>query len=116
MLAGVRGSCCKSYGCNYHLWQLAINDTFDVVPGMKKVLRKSMDLATFLHKSNVATAQLKAECKAVGHSPTAVNQSNDTRWDSQESCMSSILTHQTCLDNLASSNMLGVYSDERGLC
>ena len=101
MLAGVRESCCKSYGCNCHWWQLAINDTFGAVPGMTRLLKKCKDIASYLHKSNVAYAELKAECKAVGHSHTAVNQSNDTRWDSQESCMSSILTHQTCLENLA---------------
>ena len=101
MLAGVRESCCSSYGCNCHTWQLAIEDTFKAVPGMTAVLKKCQDIATHLHKSNVVATALAVECGVVGHSPTAVHQSNATRWDSQEACMSSILTHQTCLENLA---------------
>ena len=41
------------------------------------------------------------ECRKNGHSPTAINQNNGTRWDSQLACMSSVLTHQACLENLA---------------
>ena len=68
---------------------------------MKNILKKFKDLATYMHQSNVAASQLKSECKNVGQNYTAINQSNETRWDSQESCMSSILVHQICLENLA---------------
>ena len=68
---------------------------------MMNVLKKCQDLATYLHKSNVAPALLSQECSQVGHSPTVVMQSNDTRWDSQEACMNSVIAHQTCLENLA---------------
>ena len=101
MLAGVRESSCESYGCNCHWWQLAINDTFKAVPGMTSMLKKCQDLATYIHKSDVAKDDLTRECKKDGHSPTAINQNNDTRWDSQLACMSSVLTHQTCLEKLA---------------
>ena len=101
MLAGVRQSNCASYGRNCHWWQLAINDTFKAVPGMSNVLKKSQDLATYLHKSDVAANDLAKECRKNGHSSTAIHQNNDTRWDSQLACMSSVINHQTCLENLA---------------
>ena len=68
---------------------------------MTSVLKKCKEHATFIHKSDVAKDQLARECRKNDHSATVINQNNDTRWDSQLACMSSVLTHQPCLENLA---------------
>ena len=68
---------------------------------MSNLLKKTKDLATYLQKSDVAANVLAKECRKNCHSPTAINQKYDTRWDSQLACMSSVLTHQARLENLA---------------
>ena len=87
MLLGVRLSTFETYGCNNHWQQLAIKNTFDNVKGMTKVLKICQGLASHLHKSNVDNDLLSAECKEQGHYPKSVKAYQETRWDSQWTCM-----------------------------
>ena len=101
MLLGVRLSELKSYGCNNHWQQLGIKNTFENVRGMSKALKTCQALATHLHHSNVDSDLLAAECVKQGHYPRSIKAYQETRWDSQHTCMDSVTYHEECLENLA---------------
>ena len=101
MLPGVRLSDLNSYGCNNHWQQLAIKNTFENVRGMTKALKTCQALATHLHQSNVDSDLLAAECTKQWHYPKSIKAYQETRWDSQHTCMDSVTYHEECLENLA---------------
>ena len=101
MLLGVRLSELSSYGCNNHWQQLGIKNTFDNVKGMSKALKTCQALATHLHKSNLDSDLLVAECARQDHYPKTIKAYQETRWDSQWTCMNSVIYHEKCLESLA---------------
>ena len=44
---------------------------------------------------------LAAECAKQGHYPKSIKAYQETRWDSQHTCMDSVTYHEECLENLA---------------
>ena len=101
MLLGVRLSELNSYGCNIHWQQLGIKNTFENVRGMTKALKTCQALATHLHKSDVDNKLLAAECQKQDHYPKSIKAYQETRWDSQWTCMDSVMYHEECLESLA---------------
>ena len=101
ILLGVRLSELNSYGCNIHWQQLGIKNTFENVRGMTKALKTCQALATHLHKSDVDNKLLAAECQKQDHYPKSIKAYQETRWDSQWTCMDSVMYHEKCLESLA---------------
>ena len=109
MIKALDQSSANMYGCNNHTQQLAILDAFKDFKSeefMEEItMLDSSDackkLAEFVHKSPLAKMMLTSECEETGHSPKAIPQANDTRWDSRCSNMEGTLYHEECLMRLA---------------
>ena len=82
----------EQYLCDTHTLQLAIRDTFEAVPGMKRLMKKTKDLAKMTHQSaSVAHQQLIDQCKQMGVKYRKLKNPNETRWNSQEIHFDSVL-------------------------
>ena len=82
----------EQYLCDTHTLQLAVRATFEAVPGMKRLLTKTKDLAKMSHQStSVANQQLINQCKQMGIKFLKLKNPCETRWNSQEMNMSSVL-------------------------
>ena len=88
------------YNCDLHTAQLAINDSFKDVDGMKNVLDKTKAIAKFANQSTTANDDIKAECRVKGLSYRKPKNSQETRWNSSYSCMDSIFYLKTVLKDL----------------
>ena len=54
----------QQYLCDNHTLALVVKDCFDAVPGMKRLLTKTKELAKMTHQSaSVAHQQLQKQCK-----------------------------------------------------
>ena len=92
MKAAIRSSMyLLEYNCDIHTLQLGIVDTFKSVDGMKAVLDKSKQLATFTHKSPLAQGQLKKQANDDNLKFRKLKNPQETRWNSQHENMASVL-------------------------
>ena len=90
------------YSCNNHWQQLAIQDGFKQFKGSDYIEEQTLldcfftskRLATHLHKSSLAKMWMDHECQVTGHSPNAIHQANDTKWDSRCDNMEDVLYHE----------------------
>ena len=56
----------QQYLCDNHTLALVVKDCFDAVPGMKRLLTKTKELAKITHQSaSVAHQQLQKQCKQI---------------------------------------------------
>ena len=92
------------YNCTIHTLQLAVNDSFKQVPGMKAVLRKSKKLARFCKKSPPRMKELKIAVEASGLKFRKPKNPGQTRWDSQYDSMNSIKPYKEMINNLCLNN------------
>ena len=91
----------EQYLCDNHTLQLVIRDTFEAVKGMKDLLKKTKDLAKMTHQSSsVANQQLKKQCKEMEIKYLKLKNPVETRWNSQEMNMSSVLQLKPALQVL----------------
>ena len=91
----------EQYLCDTHTLQLTIRDTFEAVQGMKKLLTKTKDLAKMTHQStSVANQQLQNQCKQMGVKYLKLKNPTETRWNSQEMNMGSVLNLKAVLQVL----------------
>ena len=91
----------EQYLCDTHTLQLAVRATFEAVAGMKRLLAKTKDLAKMSHQStSVANQQLKNQCKQMGIKYLKLKNPCETRWNSQEMNMSSVLLLKPALQVL----------------
>ena len=91
----------EQYLCDTHTLQLSIRDCFEAVQGMKKLLTKTKDLAKMTHQStSVANQQLKNQCQQMGIKYLKLKNPTETRWNSQEMNMGSVLNLKPVLQVL----------------
>ena len=88
------------YNCDLHTLQLAINDTFKEVDGMRGVLERCKAIAAFTNQSPLQSENLKKECEETSTQFKKPKQSQETRWNSKFFCMESILALKKPLKNL----------------
>ena len=79
------------YFCDIHTLQLGVEDTFREVTGMGNLLKNCKALATFTHQSPVAQAALEKVAKQENIPFRKLKDPGDTRWDSQNDTMVSLL-------------------------
>ena len=107
MVRRVGLSILELYTCNCHTQQLAIQDSFKSFKDsgeeetMLDKANKCRKLAAHLKRSDNSRNLLHEECELVGHRPNMIPVANDTRWDSDDACMSGVLYHEQCLLNMA---------------
>lgn len=88
------------YNCTIHTIQLAVNDTFNNVTGMKTVLDKSKAIAKYCHQSTPAMDQLRAKVKDAKLPWRKPKNPCETRWNSQLDNMISIKPYQDMITDL----------------
>ena len=87
--------------CDNHTLQLVIRDTFKAVRGMEDLLKKTKELAKMTHQSSsVANQQLRNQCKQMDVKYIKLKNPVETRWNSQESNLSSVLNLKPVLQAL----------------
>ena len=77
---------------------------------MKEVIKKGKALATFVKKSNPATQAVKHSCSVVGIKYTTIKNSNETRWNSTQTNLKSIVKLKPALLRLANEDTTGCWS------
>ena len=92
------------YFCNNHTIQLMINDAFKDTDGMKKLLADTKSIAKFTNKSEPARKLLEEECKQAGIKFKTLKNPNDTRWNSAEANLSSVLYLKEAIEAAADKN------------
>ena len=91
----------EQYLCDNHTLQLVIRDTFKAVRGMEDLLKKTKELAKMTHQSSsVANQQLRNQCKQMDVKYIKLKNPVETRWNSQESNLSSVLNLKPVLQAL----------------
>ena len=73
---------------------------------------KCRKLAAHLRRAETSRKLLHRECALSGHNPNAIPVANDTRWDSDFTCMQGVLYHKPCLLKLAQQGHLRIEDSE----
>eukprot|EP00952_Eustigmatos_sp_NYUAD-ZCMA_P012961 51772-Eustigmatos_ZCMA.PRE.1 len=98
MIAGVRGSDLDSILCIAHQIQRCIVGSLSKVPDMSESLKRVKAFVTHVHKSNVASADLKEKQTALGMFEHKLIQSNATRWNSTHDMADRLVEQRPALD------------------
>ena len=104
--------------CTIHTLQLSVNDTLKSVKAfgaeMETVLKKSKTLANYVRKSGPATQELKAACEELKITYTTLKNPQETRWNSQNTNLASLIKVKSALVKLANDDTSGDWAT-RGL-